>query len=108
MISIRCTASAHHIYVDILKVSANHNNRRLLCLLPVTLKVIVANNVDPESDLVHTVCLYAKIGLKNLQEYSADDINRRYFQMQVLRVNIENFTIKVVLLNVIYRIPVTA
>ena len=32
---------------------------------------------------VHTVCLYAKIGLKNLQEYSADDINRRHFQMQV-------------------------
>ena len=25
---------------------------------------------------VHTVCLYAKIGLKSLQEYSADDINR--------------------------------
>ena len=30
-----------------------------------------------------TVCLYAKIGLKSLQEYSADDINRRHFQMQV-------------------------
>ena len=28
---------------------------------------------------VHTVCLYAKIGLKSLQEYSADDINRRHF-----------------------------
>ena len=33
---------------------------------------------------VHNVCLYAKIGLKSLQEYSADDINRRHFQMQVL------------------------
>ena len=32
---------------------------------------------------IHTVCLYAKIGLKSLQEYSADDINRRHFQMQV-------------------------
>ena len=32
---------------------------------------------------VHTVCLYANIGLKSLQEYSADDINRRHFQMQV-------------------------
>ena len=32
---------------------------------------------------VHAVCLYAKIGLKSLQEYSADDINRRHFQMQV-------------------------
>ena len=32
---------------------------------------------------VHTVCLYAKIGLKSLQKYSADDINRRHFQMQV-------------------------
>ena len=31
---------------------------------------------------VHTVRLYAKIGLKCLQEYSADDINRRHFQMQ--------------------------
>ena len=32
---------------------------------------------------VHTVCLYAKVGLQNLQEYSADDINRRHVQMQV-------------------------
>ena len=31
---------------------------------------------------VHTVCLYAKIGLISLQEYSADDINKRHFQMQ--------------------------
>ena len=31
---------------------------------------------------VHTVCLYAKLGFKSLQEYSADDINRRHFQMQ--------------------------
>ena len=30
---------------------------------------------------VHTVCLYAKIGLKSLQEYSADDINRQHFQI---------------------------
>ena len=28
---------------------------------------------------VHTVCLYANIDLKSLQEYSADDINRRHF-----------------------------
>ena len=28
---------------------------------------------------VHTVCWYAKIGLKSLQEFSADDINRRHF-----------------------------
>ena len=27
---------------------------------------------------VHTVCLYAKIGLKSLQEYSADDINMTF------------------------------
>ena len=26
---------------------------------------------------VHTLCLYAKIGLKSLQEYSADDVNRQ-------------------------------
>ena len=32
---------------------------------------------------VHTVSLYAKIGLKSLQEYSADDINRWHFQMQI-------------------------
>ena len=32
---------------------------------------------------VMTVCMYAKIGLKSLQEYSADDINRQHFQMQV-------------------------
>ena len=35
---------------------------------------------------VHTVCLYAKIGLKSLQEYSADDINRRHFHMTVFLV----------------------
>ena len=42
-------------------------------------------SVDSRSSLirVHTVCLYAKIGLKSLQEYSPDDINRRHFQMQV-------------------------
>ena len=47
-------------------------------------KVIFAN-CGPRSDClirVHTVCLYAKIGLKSLQEYSADYINRRHFQMQ--------------------------
>ena len=32
---------------------------------------------------VHTVCMYAKIGLKSLQEYSADDINRQHFQIKV-------------------------
>ena len=32
---------------------------------------------------IHTVCRYAKIGLKSLQEYSADDKNRRHFQMHV-------------------------
>ena len=35
---------------------------------------------------VHTVCLYANVGLKSLQEYSADDINRRHFQMQVFLI----------------------
>ena len=57
------------------------NNYRLLCHLLVILKVISANSLDP--DWVHTVCLYAKIGLKSLQEYSADDINKQHFQMQV-------------------------
>ena len=39
----------------------------------------------PRSSLiwVHNVCLYAKIGLKRLQEYSADETNRRHFQMQI-------------------------
>ena len=35
---------------------------------------------------VPTVCLYAKISLKSLQKYSADDINRRHFEMQVFLV----------------------
>ena len=39
---------------------------------------------------VHTVCLYAKIDLKSLQEYSADDINRWHFSdagfLGILRV----------------------
>ena len=61
---------------------------RLLCHLLVILKDILSNSMDPDqtsSSLirVHIICLYAKIGLKTLQEYSADDINRRHFQMQV-------------------------
>ena len=36
---------------------------------------------------VHNVCLYAKIGLKSLREYSADDINRRHFQVYICRVS---------------------
>ena len=66
--------------------TANHNNCRQLCHLLVILKVIFANSVDPDQTAliwVHTVCQYAKIGLKSFQEYSADDINRRHFQMQV-------------------------
>ena len=49
------------------------------------LKVILANSVDPDqtapSDLGPHCLPYAKLGLKSLQEYSADDINR-HFQMQ--------------------------
>ena len=48
------------------------------------LKVIFANSVDPDQTAprsslirVNTVCLYAKIGLKSLQEFSADDILNR-------------------------------
>ena len=51
-------------------------------------KVIFANSVDPDQTAprgaiwsVHTVCQYAKIDLKSLQEYSAD--NRQHFQVQV-------------------------
>ena len=62
------------------------NNCRLLCHLLVIFKVIFANCVDPgqeQSDQGPHCLLYAKIGLKSLQEYSADDINRRHFQMQI-------------------------
>ena len=49
-----------------------------------------ANNVDPDQTAASgAVCsgstLFAgmqKIALRSLQEYSADDINRRHFQMQ--------------------------
>ena len=69
-------------------LTANHNNCRLLCHLLVILKVFFANSVDPDQTAssvdpdqsllwVHTVCLYAEIGLKCLQEYSADYINRQ-------------------------------
>ena len=44
------------------------------------LKVIFVNSVDPEqSDQGQHICLYAKIGLKSLQEYSEDNINRQHF-----------------------------
>ena len=48
------------------------------------LKVIFANSVDPDqtAPVGNTVCPYAKLGLRSMQEYSADDINRRHFQMQ--------------------------
>ena len=48
-------------------------------------KSFLANSVGPDqtapSSLIrpHAVCLYAKIGLKSLQEYSADDIFRCRF-----------------------------
>ena len=45
---------------------------------------------------VHTVCLYAKKGLKSLQEYSADDINRTFSDagfLGVLRVNSVDFRV---------------
>ena len=66
---------------------AKHNNCRLLCLLPVTLKVIVANSVDPDETVPlgavwsgSTLFTYMqKVCLKSLQEDAADDI----FQMQV-------------------------
>ena len=72
-----------------LTLTANHNSCRLLCHLLIILKVIFANNVDPEqtaplgavwSGSTLFACMQ-KTGLKSLQEYSADDKNRR--QMQV-------------------------
>ena len=63
-----------------------NSNCRLLCHLLVILNIIFCKQCEPlRSSLiwVHTVYLYTKIGLKSLQEYSADDINRRHFQMQV-------------------------
>ena len=74
-----------------------HTNKRQSQLLPSALssacsfKSHFCKQCGPRSDCsfrsslirVHTVCLYAKIGLKSLQEYSADDINGRHFQMHV-------------------------
>ena len=68
--------------------TANRNNCRLLCHLLVILKVIFANNVDPD---LGPHCLYAEIGLKSLHEYSADDITQTTFSdvgfLGILRVN---------------------
>ena len=50
------------------------------------LKVISANSEDP--DQVHIVCLYAKIGLKSLQEYQQMTFSDASF-LGVLRVNLE-------------------
>ena len=66
------------------------NNCRLLCLLLGILKVISSNSVDPDQTAPKGAVWSGstqfagmqKIGLKSLQEYSADDINRRHFQMQ--------------------------
>ena len=66
------------------------NNCRLLCRLLVILKVISANSVDPDQTaplgaVWSGSTLFAgmqEIALRSLQKYSADDINRRHFQMQ--------------------------
>ena len=63
--------------------SANHNNCRLHCLLPVTLKVIVANSVDPNRSGSTLFAYMQNVSLKSLQEDAADDISRRHFQMQI-------------------------
>ena len=80
---------------------SDHFVRRTVCILQLSCAlssaydfkshVILCKQCGPRSDCssrssliwVHTVCLYAKIGLKSLQGYSADDINRRHFQMRV-------------------------
>ena len=69
------------------QVSLIYNNCHLLCHLLVILKKIFLQTMS-SLIRVHTVCLYAKIGLKSLQEYmySTDEINRRHFQMQVYLV----------------------
>ena len=52
--------------VSINPSTANYNNCQLLCHLLVILKVILANTVDP--DQTAPLCLYAKTGLKSLQD----------------------------------------
>ena len=75
-----------------------HYSCRLLCRLLVIIKVIFANNVDPDqtapleqSDWVRTVCLYAKIGLKSLHENFSRQQKQTTFSdagfLGVLRVN---------------------
>ena len=83
-LSLPLCKSNQYNYVIVLNFfNANHNSCRLLCHLLVILKFIFANSVDPDQTArVHTICLYAKIDLKSLDEFSADDINRRHFQMQ--------------------------
>ena len=84
--------SLHRIYI-FNPLSASHNYCRLLCLLPVTLKVIVANSVDPDQTAPlgavwsgSTLFAYMQnVSLKSLQEDAADDISRRHF-LGALRV----------------------
>ena len=71
-------------------VTANHNKLSSALSSACDFKSHFCKQCGPRSDCsfrsnliwVHTVCRYAKIGLKSLQEYSADDINRQHFQMQ--------------------------
>ena len=64
--------------------SANHNNCRLLCLLPVTLKAIAANSVDQDQTAPlgavwsgSTLFAYIQnVSFKSLQEDAADGISR--------------------------------
>ena len=66
-------------------LAASHNTCRLICRLLVILKVIFANSVDPDQtdQGPHYLPVY-KNRLESLQEYSADDINRQHFHMQVV------------------------
>ena len=63
------------LYIELALVILNHNNCCLLCHLLVILKDIFANSVDldqtaPLRSLIRVLAVYAKIGLKRLQEFS--------------------------------------
>ena len=78
-----CFGAKRSSVKPVMSVAVLEHRRHLTLKLPITTVVSALSSACDFKSFLQTVCLYAKEGLKSLQECSADDINRPHFQMQV-------------------------